>query len=333
LIRTWESPARGDVGDTVEDFLHLLGGPACIHLTGRDRTRTRAMTTLLHGNEPSGVRALHRFLKEGRQPTTDVVALVASVSAALEPPGFAHRMLPGRRDLNRCFAGPGADFEGRLAREIVQRLKDARPEAFIDLHNTSGSGPAYGVGTRVDPARLAMTSLFASHYVLTDIRLGSLMEATEDDFPTVTLECGGARNSMADRVAFEGLDRFLCTESLLEAAAARGDVTVLEHPVRVRLAAGAHVAYSNAPVASRALTLRNDIDQFNSVVLPSSEPIGWINKLEVLTAPDGSGVECLRTLFEIRDGRLHARGPLRLFMATTNERIAEEDCLFYAIPY
>jgi len=331
LIGSWQSPRPREVGETVEEFLRRLGGPTWIHLVGQERTRTRAMTTLLHGNEPSGVRALHRVLREGRQPATDVLVLVACVGAALEPPGFAHRMLPGKRDLNRCFAGPYSDFEGCIAREIIQRLKGLRPEALVDLHNTSGSGPAYGVGTRVDPARLALTSLFASHYIITDIRLGSLMEATEDEFPTVTIECGGANNRAADGVALEGLKQFLYGKSLLDADGNRRTVTVLEHPMRIRLSPGARVAYSSAPVKGRNLTLREDIDRFNSVVLPPSEPIGWTSRLDALTAPDSRGRERRHELFEIRDGVLHASGPLRLFMATTSERIAEEDCIFYAI--
>src|SRR5678816_135503 len=100
VIGTWEFRANHDIGETPEEFLRILRRPTWIRVAGRDRTRTRAVTTLLHGNEPSGTRALHRFLKESREPATNVLALVASVGAALEPPVFAHRTRPGRRDLN-----------------------------------------------------------------------------------------------------------------------------------------------------------------------------------------------------------------------------------------
>ena len=332
LIRTWEVPADRHVGDTVKDFLCLLGGPCWIHLAGKDRSRTRSITTLLHGNEPSGARALQRFLKDGDRPATDVLALVAAVKTALEPPGFAYRMLPGARDLNRCFAGPYSELEGMLAREILDGLQAARPEALVDVHNTSGSGPAYGVGTRLSPACLAITSLFASQYVLTDIRLGSLMEATADAFPTVTIECGGARSAAADEVAFNGLQRFLCGESVLSATAASRDVVVLKHPLRVCLGPGASIAYSQAPVAGRTLTLRDDIDRFNSTVLPPHEIIGWTNELGALNAAGSPGLTHVEELFDVRSGRLRAKRALRLFMATTEARIAEDDCVFYVVP-
>ena len=331
MIRRWNSPDSTAVGQDAEEFLRLLGGPTWICLAGEDPARTRAVTTLLHGNEPSGTRALHRFLRNGMRPATNVMALVASVDAALAPPGYAHRMLPGRKDLNRCFADAGTDNEARLARAVLADLRAARPEALVDLHNTSGLGPCYGVGTRADPAQLALVSLFSGYHVLTDIRLGTLMEAAEDDWPTVTIECGGARDPRSDEIGYAGLARYLGARSLFGAREGGSAVEVLRHPIRVRLADGAAVAYGSEPAAGAALTLRRDIDRFNSSVLTETDPLGWIAGMDVLTARDGRGVELRDDLLTLHEGRLHARRPLRLFMATTDARIAAEDCLFYAV--
>ncbi len=331
MIRHWHAPGGYEVGESADEFLRVLGGPAWLHLAGNDRSRMRAISTLLHGNEPSGVRALHRFLKSGRKPATDVLVLVASVDAALAAPGFAHRTLPGRKDLNRCFADSGLDLDARLARAILGELRTARPEALVDLHNTSGSGPAYGVGIRADPAHLSLTSLFASIYVLTDIRLGALMEVTEDAFPVVTIECGGAHDRQSDEIAVQGMTQYLCAETVLTRADIASSMTVLKHPIRVRLMNGGQVAYARARDASRILTLRDDIDRFNSAILPPREPIGWTDSLDRLTAIDGRGVERREVLLEVRAGRLYAKQALRLFMATTDAHIAMEDCLFYAM--
>jgi hypothetical protein len=331
LIRRWKSPDSSAVGQDAAEFLRLLAGPTWICLEGEDRSRTRALTTLLHGNEPSGTRALHRFLRSGTRPATNVVALVASVDAALALPGFSNRMLPGRRDLNRCFAVAGTDPDACFARDILAGLRAVRPEALVDLHNTSGLGPCYGVGTRADSEQLALVSLFSGYHVLTDIRLGTLMEAAEDDWPTVTIECGGARDPRSDEIAYAGLARYLGAPSLFGTREGGSVVEVLRHPIRVRLADGAAVAYGSEPAAGAGLTLRRDIDRFNSSVLTEADPLGWIAGMDVLTARDGQGVELRDELLTLRDGRLHARRPLRLFMATTDARIAAEDCLFYAV--
>ena len=141
------NPLATEVGNNEEEFLRWMGGPTCFLLEGEDNRRTRALVTLLHGNEPSGTLALFRYLKMGRRPAVNIVCVVASVSAALESPVFSHRMLPRARDLNRCFRPPFDDAQGVLAEEILEILNMHRPESVVDMHNTSGSGPSFGVCT------------------------------------------------------------------------------------------------------------------------------------------------------------------------------------------
>lgn len=327
-----EFATSGSIDPDLGTFLRKLAEPCWIRIRGRDRTRLRAMTTLLHGNEPSGVRALHRFLRDGLEPATDILALVANVRAALEPPAFTHRMLPGHPDLNRCFTGMADGDDGRLADGILRSLHSARPEALVDLHNTSGDGPAYGVAVRADPAFRALVSRFATHFVLTGLRLGALMEATAADFPTVTVECGGAGSPHSDATASAGLERYFRDDDVLAMDDAADRVTVIERPLRIRLAAGMTVAYAATPVEGRSLTLRPDIDRFNTSILDPGEPIGWSAGSALFDISGRDGPESGHDLFESRGGRLYARTPLRLFMATTDAGIAASDCLFYAVP-
>ncbi len=333
LIRIWEAPQPDEVGADPHEFLRRLGGPTWLVVPGEDRSRVRAVTTLLHGNEPSGLRGVHRWLLTGVTPAVDIVCGIPSVAAALTPPGFSHRRLPGHRDLNRCFKLPDDGLEGRLAAELLAKLRHSQPEALIDIHNTSGLGPAYGASTRIDAERIAITSLFSEHLVITDVRVGALMEATEDDFPTVTIECGGIRNRTADIVALEGLARYVSVDQLFSRTAEQR-VTILKHPIRVRAVNGAEVAYSNAPVSGIDITLRQDIDRFNYTVLPPSEPLGWLGAkgLTVIKAYEHDAEDLATELFASRGGRLYVTRPVRLFMATTDPLIAKDDCLFYAIP-
>ena len=63
-------------------------------MPGRDGSRTRVATTLLHGNEPSGLRAFLAWLRTGAVPAVDTRLIVAGVEAALAPPGFATACCP-----------------------------------------------------------------------------------------------------------------------------------------------------------------------------------------------------------------------------------------------
>lgn len=180
------------------DFLTWLNGPSCITVQGQDPERNRIISTLIHGNEPSGVVAVHRWLKawqlgQTAQPKTNVSFVIPSVEACLLTPHFNHRHFPGRRDLNRCFNGPTDDAEGQLAANILTYIVDQAPEAIIDLHNTSGAGPAFAVSSMMDDKHQALASFFTPKMVYSNLKLGALTEIGEHLAPSVAIECGGAQ--------------------------------------------------------------------------------------------------------------------------------------------
>ncbi|RRJ83440.1 succinylglutamate desuccinylase/aspartoacylase domain-containing protein [Aestuariirhabdus litorea] len=319
-----------DLGASPLEFVRKLPGPCALWLEGKDVNRTRALCTLLHGNEPSGCNAIWQFLKGGETPHTNALLIIASVRAAMTEPRFSYRMLPGQRDLNRCFRPPFDDSRGELALQILETISRHRPEALLDIHNTSGSGPAFGVSINGDQRHRALTSLFTNDLIVTDLRLGALMELSDDQQPTVTIECGGSRDPAADLVAGEGIYRFLCSEQVLESSAANS-VTCYRNPLRLELAEGTRLCYSDAPDAPGDLVLSLRAEALNYGTLSPQEPIARLgpegfSKLRV-TGP--SGTQPLEAHFEVRDGQLYSRAPTRLFMLTMRPEIALSDCLFY----
>ncbi|MFU8857584.1 MAG: succinylglutamate desuccinylase/aspartoacylase family protein [Deferrisomatales bacterium] len=322
----------GDVPETVEGFLAALGGPAFLRVPGVDRSRTRAVATLLHGDEPSGVRAVHAWLRSGPAPApaVDVVVFLGAVEAALAGSGFRHRALPGGRDLNRCF-GPLCDAkEGGTAREALALLRGAEPEALVDLHNTSGATPAYGLGPDAVPALLEIGGLFAGRYVCTGaLGLGALVEAAGEHAPSVVVECGQRGSPEADRVAREGLARFAAGER----APVDGSLVLYRDPVRVELASGAAVAFADAPVPGADLTLRGDVDRWNLCTLPPGTELGWVRPgapWPVQARRKGGG-DASRSLFRVEGERLLTRGSFTPLMMTTDPESARGDCLCYGV--
>jgi len=332
-LRVWHDPSPDDVAEDPAELLEQLGRPGWIVQSGEDRSRTRAICTLLHGNEPSGLRALCVWLRSGEKPRVNCVYFVGAVEAALEQPHFTRRMRTGGRDLNRCFHGPFEDDEGRLARAVLDRLRDAGPEALLDLHNTSGSGPAYGVATRMTDAHAAMAAPFTDHVILTDLRLGTLIEAVEDDWPSLVVECGGVGDPVADAAALRGLRWFATSESVLIPNPSAAPIHVLAHPVRVELSPAHSVAYGEEPNAAAALTLRKDVDRHNFGVVDAGTRIGWVpeRSLDVLEARCTQDRSWVEHFFRLEGDELILDRSLRLFMVTTNPSIARDDCLFYAL--
>lgn len=325
-------------GNNVEQFLNKLGGPSAIFVKGQDASRTRAVCTLLHGNEPSGTEAIFHFLKAGETPRYNALFIIASVSAASTSPTFTHRMLPGKRDLNRCFRAPFDDEQGLLANAILNLVHEVKPECLIDIHNTSGSGPAFGVAITEDQDHLALTSLFTNDLIVTDLRLGALMELSERDVPTVTIECGGAKDRSSAIIAQEGLHRYLSSEEVLASKSTDKThrdypVNIYHNPIRLETKGDAEVAYENTPNPKAVITLPEQAEKFNYGMLTKDECIGILNNqgFEALTARDHLGQERLSDHFDARDGKLYPKYPIKVFMVTTNAMIARTDCLFYFI--
>ena len=107
MLNLIRDPRRENIPERVNEFLQALPGPVAIHLTGRDSSRTRVLVTLSHGNEPSGLEAVHHWLLSGRQPNVNVVIILGAVEAALAEPMFFHRQLPGTRDHVKAGARQG----------------------------------------------------------------------------------------------------------------------------------------------------------------------------------------------------------------------------------
>jgi hypothetical protein len=331
VLDDFDARKRFALPGDVEDFLHQLGDSAVLHVPGRDPGRVRAVATLIHGNEPSGVRAVHGWLRDGDVPATDVVIWIASVATALAPPGFAHRSLPGHRDLNRCFLETGASAEHRLAALALEQLCARLPEALIDLHNNTGHNPAYAVGPVAGPGEQALAAWFGRYFVHSDLALGALVEATAQRFPSVTIECGRAGSAEADAVARRGLERFLSAETL-PAAPERAPQLLLD-PVRVELRPDVSIAIGDRPTAGAGFTLAADVDRHNFERLAPGTPIGWLHDEAPwpLVVLDAGGEDVSHDYFARRGARLEARRELVPIMMTTQPAIARSDCLFYIV--
>lgn len=332
-LRIVDAPRAVDVPESPVAFLSALGGATLLRVRGRDRSRVRAVTTLLHGNEPSGLHALHAWLRSDPVPAVDVIAIVAAVETALHGDGFAHRALPGRRDLNRCFFGPPDEPEGALAAAILRALRVAGPEAVVDVHNNTGHNPAYGVGPLAGKRELALCAHFGDRYVHSTLRLGALVEATTEFAPSVTIEVGRAGDPAADRTALAGLERYVASPDPTAPTEDGRKMLVYRDPRRVSLRPGISLAFADAAVEGADLTIRADVERHNFESVAAGEPIGWVRTdverpLEVRCA---DGRDHTDDSFSLNGGLLALRRGGVPIMVTTNAAVASSDCLFYLV--
>jgi hypothetical protein len=333
-LHFWKNPGVENIGASAIEFLKKLPGPTHIHITGKDSSRCRAVTTLLHGNEPSGLHAVFDVIQRQVQPVVDIHYFILSVDAAKQAPGFIYRMLPNHKDQNRCFKPPYGDTEQDLLAQIVlTKLQELNPESLIDIHNTSGSSPAFGVTTFMDERHDALVSLFTHRMIVTDISLGALMEISESMLPTVTIECGGSQDTESNLLACEGLTKYITYDDVLSVGHADMTLEFFHNPIRLELIEGSDIAYGEHSLMENGVTLLPDIENFNFGFVDVEDKLGFVaGDLEKhLTAQDPMHNECIKEFFQLKHGQLYPKQKLKLFMVTTNPEIARKDCLFYLV--
>lgn len=328
-MNIWEAPRAAEIRPRVNEFLLQLPGPVALHIPGRDSSRSRVLVTLAHGNEPSGLEAVHKWLLSDQVPAVNLVIVLVSVEAALAEPLFFFRMLPGHRDLNRCYNPPYTDPQGALAQEILQHIRLQRPEAVIDLHNTSGSSPAFSVTIDDSPEQRALTGLFVQRMIVTDLRLGSLMEQ-DVGCPIVTIEAGGSQDELSEVVATQGLENYFHSEELYQETEG---VVLFRHPLRLELSPHSRLDYADRALHDRDITVRIDIENFNFAPVETSQMLGWLDDDGLSHLRIGSDVADVpvEKYFRVDGGKLYPAEHMRLFMATTRPDIAASDCLFYFV--
>lgn len=327
-----DNPNTSDIPEDAILWLKQLGGPTSFWLCGEDDSRTRAIVTLLHGNEPSGMMAIHRLLREGVKPQTNLLLVLVSVEAALLEPVFRYRSYPGERDMNRSFNPPYSDSAGRITQQVLKLLNRYQPEAVLDVHNTSGKSPSFAVATEQSWPHEALAAMFTERMVITELRMGSLMEQTQAQMPVVTIECGGAQDQASHDLAYTGLKSFITAQQLFNLEHVL-DMDIYHDPVRLELEKGLRLAFASAPVLGVDMTMLDQVDQFNFSLVPPGTLLGWVSGphvLEHMRVADARGNNRFDQFFELCGNRLQTNATQKLFMVTTRPDIALSDCLLYS---
>lgn len=326
-------PTQSELERGLVAWLDTLPGASWLTLPGRDQSRHRVVVTLLHGNEPSGTKALWHFFHQPFECAVTTHFCLANVNAALFDTPFSTRHLENKPDMNRCFGRNGDDDSYDVAAAIMARIRALKPEAVVDIHNTSGSGPSFAVTIVDDEKHRHVSSLFTERMLCSSVRLGALMEQTSEETPILTIECGGAQDIAADEVAKNGLHHFLHADDIFQNHTGFWPLDLLYHPVRVQLKPELELCYHDRKVDEADLTLPPDIDRHNFGWMAADGMIGWLGAkgLDAMTTNDGEGGHPIDALFYEQDGELRLKQASKLFMITTRRDIALSDCLFYMV--
>lgn len=326
------------LNNNAEQFLMTLDGLTVIDIAGIDSTRCRVAISLIHGDESAGFLAMYQWLKEyqGSQalrtvPPINLRFIICSPEAAQFSPLFSKRYLPGAIDLNRCFGKNSKCNYYLRAQLIEQAIRDVSPEAVIDFHNTPGNAPAFAVSALDDNQVISLTSIFCSTLILSEIKIGALVEQNFN-CPSIVIESGGKGEQKAVEIAYQGLIRFCSYNTLIDCQLNK-PVEIIHTPLRLQVKQGTSVHYQDINNGSEGIVLLDKIEHFNYGVTKRGQSLGWLNNcgLEHLALIDAENEDVITDYFSLQDKQLVCATDMRIFMAATDHKLAQKDCVFYLV--
>ena len=309
-------------------LVDVLPGPTLFELPGRD-PNPLFVSTLLHGNEDSGLTAVQDVLRRHQSQGLNraLLLFVGNIAAAAE-----HlRTLPGERDHNRIWPGaPLADDEPltRMARAVYDYVERRRPFAAIDIHNNTGYNPHYSCVTKLEPKFLSLAQLFSRIIVHFQRPRGTAAAAFANLCPSITVECGKAGAGSATQHAIELVEACLSIAHLPDHPPAPQDVDLLRTYAIVKPPADASFSFDGAAADFR---FRPDIDRLNFSELARGETFGDLGastaRLEIL--PGDNEDHLPDEYFDYAGGAIRLSRPAIPAMLTVDPRAVQLDCLCY----
>ena len=305
----------------------ILPRPTLFDLPGRD-PQPLFVSTLLHGNETSGLAAVQKTLRRQteRGLNRSLILFIGNVEAAAEN----MRTLPGQRDFNRVW--PGTAFPddplAHMAQWIYDYVKKRDAFAAVDIHNNTGFNPHYGCISKLEAKYVALAQLFSRIVVLFQRPRGTCAAAFAELCPAVTIECGKPGVETGAEHAIELLEACLSITQLPCHPPASRDVELLRTHAIVKPPAGASFSFDGTPAD---FLFRPDIDHLNFSELEAGALFGALGdgkaRLDVLP---GDGYDTQPTnYFDYAGGEIRLARPAIPAMLTVDRRAVQQDCLCY----
>jgi len=321
-----DSLPEGLLSTPAQGLHEVLAGPTLIHLPGR-REPPLFISTLLHGNEDSGLQAVQSLLRRyagGAELPRAVSLFIGNVAAARR----GLRRLEGQPDFNRVWRG-GDTAEHAMARQVVHAMRERGAFASVDVHNNTGLNPHYACINRLEPEFVHLATLFSRTVVYFTSPDTVQSRAFAELCPAVTLECGQPGQSHGAEHSLEYLDACLRLSELPSHPVPPHDIDLFHTVATVKVKNGTRFGFGAGDFDIR---FESDLDHLNFQELPKGARLGSLRPGIagcLLDVRDERGREVCGEYFSAEDGEVRTLRPVMPSMLTLNENVIRQDCLCY----
>jgi len=318
----------GFLESSAKNLHHIIPQPSLIHLKGK-KSEPLFIAILQHGNEAVGLYAVQNLLKSYGSETLprSISIFVSNVAAARQN----LRRLDHQPDYNRMWPSKVIEHElpeAIVMQQVVERMKQLKPFASIDLHNNTGLNPHYACINKLDNRFYHLASLFSQTVVYFIQPQGVQSIAFAELCPSVTLECGHTEDESGITHAFEFLDSCLQLHEIPDSADVKNSINIYHTVATVKVPKEFGFSFDDS---TEDLYFNPDLEAYNfrQVETGSLFALTHPDKSVFLQVYNEAGNEAQEDYFDFTNNEIRLKKSLMPSMITLDKNVIRQDCLCY----
>ncbi|MEK9628547.1 MAG: M14 family metallopeptidase [Nitrospinota bacterium] len=314
-------------------LIDIFNGPSLIHLKGKI-DKPIFLATLLHGNEPTGLRAIQKFLKNyfknGQLETLpqSLILFIGNVQAAQQN----LRLLPGQTDFNRIWNG-GGSTEHKMAQSVIDYAKKHNTFLSVDIHNTSGKNPHYGCVNLLDSKSVSLAQLFSPTLIYFTEPHEVFSLAFSKFCPSITIEAGKPDDPNGEPHVLDFIKKLFKLKSIPDTFD-HEKIKIFHSMARIKIPNGSRIGFHNQ-CNKTDFCFPEHLDSMNFKEFPANTLLGWRNNPDLnLIVLDENNKNVEENYLDYVGKEIRLKRPVLPSMISTDEKIVLQDCLGYLMePY
>lgn len=308
---------------TQKNILETFQDPTMITLKGKSK-KTVIISTILHGNETSGMEILKSFFKQNT-PTSlekNVILFLGNPRAY----SLNKRQLENQLDYNRIWKY-GHSFEHMIAKEALSYFKKFDLEACIDFHNNTGKNPIYACVNRKKESFLRLAQKFSDKVVYFTEPASALSNIMGDYCPSVTVEGGLSGFELGINQGIRLMEEVINGNSWQKDSITIENVhqsfgTILVHP-------HCQIDFDGQLTNSNDISIIKDFDDLNFKEVEKDYYLGLIKDPSKIKIINKYGVNITKDFLKFDKQKIFCNQKFTASMFTRNIDVAKSDCLGY----
>ena len=312
---------------TPQDLHQILPGPTLMRISG-EKKPPLFISTLLHGDEPTGFLAIQQLLKHYRMQEKPLGRSIWLFLGNIEAARHNVRHLQDQADYNRVWDGNSVP-EKRLVDQLLRQLKSIKPFAGIDIHNTSGKNPHYACVNKLDKSFIGLGHMFSPMIVYFTRPENVISRALAEFCPAITVESGLARDPFGVDHVLDFLEQCLKLDAIPEDRGNPSMARVYHSIARIEVPPDCRIGFGNSRQETDFNFVEN-LEVMNFVEQAENTLIGWRKnpklKLKVI---DEEGKDVSEDFICYQGEEIRLMRSLVPSMLTTFVPNILDDCLGY----